>query len=44
MAYMKPRDSWGCLPALKVGDKELVDNAEKAQEFMSLGTLSNVMS
>ena len=33
---MKPRDSWGCLPALKVGDKELVDNAEKAQEFMSL--------
>ncbi|KAJ5513135.1 hypothetical protein N7463_002687 [Penicillium fimorum] len=32
--YMKPRDSWGCIPALKVGDRELVDNAEKAQAFM----------
>jgi hypothetical protein len=31
--YMKPRDSWGCIPALKVGDRELVDNAEKAQAF-----------
>ena len=32
--YMKPRDSWGCTPALKVGDKELADNKEKAQAFM----------
>jgi len=31
---MKPRDSWGCIPALKVGDVELVDNVEKAQAFM----------
>ena len=29
--YMKPRVSWGCIPALKVGDVELVDNVEKAQ-------------
>jgi hypothetical protein len=32
--YMKPRDPWGCIPALKIGDRELVDNAEKAQAFM----------
>ena len=24
--YMKPRDSWGCIPALKVGDREVTDN------------------
>ena len=32
--YTKPRDSWGCTPALKVGDRELADNKEKAQAFM----------
>ena len=32
--YMKPRDSWGCIPALKVGDREATDNQEKAQAFM----------
>ena len=32
--YMKPRDSWGCIPPLKVGDGELVNNAEKAQALM----------
>ena len=33
-AYMKPRDSWDCTPALKVGNREVADNKEKAQAFM----------
>ena len=32
--YMKPRDSWGCTPTLRVGDRELADNEDKAQAFM----------
>jgi ribonuclease HI len=32
--YMKPRDSWACIPALKVGSREVIDNQEKAQTFM----------
>jgi hypothetical protein len=32
--YMKPRDSWGCIPALKGDDREVTDNQEKAQAFM----------
>jgi hypothetical protein len=32
--YMKPRDSWGCIPTLRVGDREVADNREKAQAFM----------
>jgi ribonuclease HI len=32
--YMKPRDSWGCIPTLKVANREVTDNQEKAQTFM----------
>ena len=32
--YMKPRDSWGCIPALRVGDQEVTNNQEKAQAFI----------
>ncbi|KAJ5152552.1 hypothetical protein N7492_009832 [Penicillium capsulatum] len=32
--YMRPRDSWGCIPALKLGDREVTENQEKAQAFM----------
>jgi hypothetical protein len=32
--YMKLRDSWGCIPTLSVGDREVTDNGEKAQAFM----------
>jgi hypothetical protein len=28
--YMKLWDLWGCTPALKVGDRELANNKEKA--------------
>ena len=31
---MKPRDSWGCISTLKVGDREVADKREKAQAFM----------
>lgn len=29
--YMKPRETWGCIPALQVGTNELTGNEEKAQ-------------
>ena len=32
--YMKPRDAWGCTPALQVGTSELTGNEEKAQAFL----------
>lgn len=32
--YIRPRESWGCIPALKVGDREVTENQEKAQAFM----------
>jgi hypothetical protein len=31
---MRPRDLWGCIPTLKVGDSEVTENQEKAQAFM----------
>jgi ribonuclease HI len=33
-SYMKPREAWGCVPTLRVGDREVTDNPEKAQAFM----------
>lgn len=32
--YMKPRETWGCVPALKVDDQELIENEDKAQAFL----------
>ena len=32
--YMKPREAWGCIPTLRVGDNELTGNEEKAQAFL----------
>jgi ribonuclease HI len=32
--YLKPRESWGCIPALKIGEREVTDNQEKAKAFM----------
>ncbi|KAI3260240.1 hypothetical protein CBS147308_10345 [Penicillium roqueforti] len=32
--YMKPREAWGCIPALHVGTNELTENKEKAQAFL----------
>jgi hypothetical protein len=32
--YLKPRESWGCIPALKLGEREVTDNQEKAKAFM----------
>ncbi|GFF85610.1 hypothetical protein IFM53868_04537 [Aspergillus udagawae] len=32
--YMKPRDAWGCIPNLKVGTEQLINNEDKAQDFM----------
>lgn len=32
--YMKPRDSWGCIPTLKAGADELTSNEDEAQAFM----------
>ncbi|KAJ5642550.1 reverse transcriptase [Penicillium lividum] len=32
--YMKPRETWGCTPALKVGSQELTQNEEKAGAFL----------
>jgi ribonuclease HI len=33
-SYMKPRESYGCIPPLKDGTNEVVDNACKAKLFM----------
>ncbi|MDN6151981.1 MAG: hypothetical protein L0I91_11275, partial [Yaniella sp.] len=32
--YMKPRETWGCTPALKVGSQELTQNKDKARAFL----------
>ena len=32
--YMKPREAWGCVPALHVGTNELIENEDKAQAFL----------
>lgn len=32
--YMKPRESWSCIPTLHVGDRDVTGNQEKAQAFM----------
>jgi hypothetical protein len=32
--YMKPRDAWGCVPALQVNSSELAENEDKAQAFL----------
>lgn len=32
--YGKPREAWGCIPTLQVGDRDVTDNREKAQAFM----------
>ena len=32
--YMKPREAWGCIPALRVGSEELTENKDKAQAFL----------
>ncbi|KAF7136975.1 hypothetical protein CNMCM5793_006679 [Aspergillus hiratsukae] len=32
--YMKPRETWGSIPALQVGSNELVDNEDKARAFL----------
>lgn len=34
--YTKPRDSWGFVHALKVGDHKFVDSVVKSQVFMGL--------
>ena len=34
VSYMKPREAWGCVPALRVGASELAENEEKAQAFL----------
>ncbi|ODM17236.1 hypothetical protein SI65_06911 [Aspergillus cristatus] len=31
---MKPRETWGCVPALHVDSNELVENEDKAQAFL----------
>ncbi|KAJ5340336.1 hypothetical protein N7541_009460 [Penicillium brevicompactum] len=31
---MKPRETWGCVPALQVDDQELIENEDKAQAFL----------
>lgn len=32
--YIKPREAWGCVPALQVGNNELTDNEDKARAFL----------
>ncbi|KAI3049910.1 hypothetical protein CBS147353_11666 [Aspergillus niger] len=32
--YMKPRETWGCIPPLKVGSEELIQNEDKARAFL----------
>ncbi|KAJ6103651.1 reverse transcriptase [Penicillium sp. IBT 16267x] len=31
---LKPRETWGCTPALKVGSEELTQNEDKAKAFL----------
>ncbi|KAL2696035.1 hypothetical protein AAEP93_003335 [Penicillium crustosum] len=33
-AYMKPRETWDCVPALRVGSEECAQNEEKAKAFL----------
>jgi hypothetical protein len=33
--YMKPREAWGCVPALQVDSNELVENEDKACAFLN---------
>jgi ribonuclease HI len=33
--YMKPREAWGCVPALQVDSNELVENEDKARAFLN---------
>jgi ribonuclease HI len=33
-SYMKPREAWGCVPALQVDSNELAENEDKAQAFL----------
>jgi hypothetical protein len=32
--YMKPRDNWGCVPTLRVDNREVTENEDKAQTFL----------
>ncbi|CAG8218568.1 unnamed protein product [Penicillium salamii] len=32
--YMKPRETWGCVPALRVGSEDCTQNEGKARAFM----------
>ena len=32
--YMKPREAWGCVPALYADSTEVVENNDKAKVFM----------
>ncbi|CAG8237069.1 unnamed protein product [Penicillium salamii] len=32
--YMKPRETWGCVPALRVGSEDCTQNEDKARAFM----------
>ncbi|CAG8891920.1 unnamed protein product [Penicillium nalgiovense] len=32
--YMKPRETWGCVPALRVGSDDCTQNEDKARAFM----------
>ncbi|GAA3296697.1 hypothetical protein GCM10020218_080510 [Dactylosporangium vinaceum] len=32
--YMKPRETWGCIPVLRVGSEELAQNEDKAKAFL----------
>ncbi|EKV16381.1 hypothetical protein PDIG_09110 [Penicillium digitatum PHI26] len=32
--YMKPRETWGCVPTLRVGSDECTQNEDKARAFM----------
>jgi ribonuclease HI len=32
--YMKPRETWGCIPALQVGSEEITRNEDKAKAFL----------
>ncbi len=33
--YMKPRETWGCVPALQTGGEEYTKNEDKARVFLS---------
>lgn len=34
--YMKPRETWGYVPTLQIGDRDVTGNQEKAQAFMDI--------